>query len=163
MMGATHGSIGFTLGLAVGLAAHTSLSGAIELAFVGSVAALLPDIDHPSSKMRQRMGRIGHLGLAWLPHRGLTHTLIFTFIIAILSLVLTRSPVMWVIPLAYLSHLIGDSLTRRGIPLFWPFRKATFYFLPRRLRIRSGGRVDGWIAALSTLLMFGLLFFGYYV
>jgi inner membrane protein len=65
---------------------------------------------------------------ARLGHRGPVHSLAVCLgltLLVILSLVVLKAPCAprWVgaaFGLGYLSHLIGDGLTARGVPLWWP-------------------------------------------
>lgn len=159
MMGSTHVQLGLIAGLGVGLAAHTTFPEATGLALVGGLAALLPDIDHPKSGIRRKMGIAGHLGLFWLSHRGLTHTALFALLVGILAFVFAPPLVAFAIVGGYASHLLGDAITRRGIPLWWPFSKRTFHGVPRWGRIATGSRME-WVIWLLNLVVIGVLIFG---
>lgn len=72
--------------------------------------ALLPDIDQASSTLGSRCKPI-----AWLlQHRGVTHSLLFAALCGVLYPYLG---------LGVLSHIVLDMLNRKGVMLFWPFRK----------------------------------------
>lgn len=156
MMGSTHLTLGVAAGLAVGLALNATFPEATGMALIGGVAALLPDIDHPNGQIRQKMGVAGHLSLFWLSHRGLTHTLPFTLLVAVLSFALAPDLIQWPIVAGYTSHLVADSVTRRGIPLWWPLSNRPFHaFLPRPLRITTGGWVERivWVFSLVGIAL----------
>lgn len=159
MMGTTHVQIGLITGFGVGLLAHTTFPEASLLALVGGVAALLPDIDHPRGKIRQKLGIAGHLGLFWLSHRGLTHTALFALLVGILAFVFAPPLVAFAIVGGYASHLMGDAITRRGIPLWWPVSKRPYHALPRWMRIATGSRME-WVIWLLNLVVIGVLIFG---
>lgn len=162
MMGSTHVQFGLIVGLGVGLAANATFPEATGLALIGGLAALLPDIDHPRSGIRQKMGTAGHLSLFWLSHRGLTHTALFALGVSLLSLFLAPPLIAWAICGGYASHLLADAVTRRGIPLWWPLSKRSFHALPRWMRIATGGRVEWSIWFLNLLVIVVLIFGGRY-
>ncbi|AWK14432.1 metal-dependent hydrolase [Candidatus Fukatsuia symbiotica] len=92
------------------------------------LASLLPDIDHPSSILGQRLRWISLPMARLFGHRGFTHSLL-----AIIGgMVLFRSDISahWFFPpdvlhamiIGYFSHLLADMLTPAGVPLLWPCR-----------------------------------------
>ena len=116
--------------------AHSTMTAAI--------GALTPDLDHPRSALGRRLPFISLPLSRIFGHRGFTHSLLAAFLLFLLLLVLvhtshyTSSPSMaaagqgmqpLLIPfiIGYLSHILGDSLTPSGVPLFWP-RKRTYSF-----------------------------------
>ena len=93
-------------GLTVAVAMNAT---APETALI-ALGALLPDIDHSSST-------IGHnvKPIAWLlPHRGITHSLLF----AAIAFVIHPS-----LAIGVASHILLDLLNPAGVELLWPFRK----------------------------------------
>lgn len=64
----------------------------------------------------------------------------------------THLPWLRFIAFGYLAHILADALTISGVPLLGPFSKKDVGFLPKSLRIRTGG-------ALERLL--GLAVWGY--
>ncbi|HWE63212.1 MAG TPA: metal-dependent hydrolase [Chloroflexota bacterium] len=98
-------------------------------------------------------------------HRGWTHAPPFALALAVASfalgpLLLPALPgVGAAFAAGYLSHLVADALTIRGIPLCWPGQQApSLHLLPRPLRVRtgSGGEVlfnVCWVAALPALAL----------
>ncbi|ARC54092.1 metal-dependent hydrolase [Candidatus Riesia pediculicola] len=96
---------------------------------VGSViGSMIPDIDHPCSKIGRSMRCISVPIYKLSGHRGITHSLIFWITIAFLfSPISERSVISCDFTksflLGYLSHIVGDLLTKSGVPLFWPFKK----------------------------------------
>jgi inner membrane protein len=71
-------------------------------------------------------------------HRGRTHTLLA------LGLLLAGAAYLdwpaWALAgcAGYASHLLADSFTRSGIPLFWPLSEWRFHLTPRLLWITTG-------------------------
>lgn len=59
----------------------------------------------------------------------------------------------------YLSHLVADGLTIRGIPLWWPGAgRPSLHLLPRGLRVRTGGAGERvfnicWVAGIPAVLI----------
>jgi membrane-bound metal-dependent hydrolase YbcI (DUF457 family) len=172
-MGRTHAASG---GLAFAASAPLLSGLGVDLSPVGLAvgvvaaagAALLPDLDHPSSTVARSLGPLsGALARVVAAisggHRQGTHSLVgvasFTVlalladqagtsgrtVVAVLLLVLasaglhlrlSRAPVLHLAVCALLgfvivaacpevsdaAHLLGDALTREGIPVLWPFR-----------------------------------------
>ena len=79
-------------------------------------ASLLPDIDHPSSKIGRRFKFLNYL----FSHRGFFHSLFALLIFTILLYFIN-----YLLAIAFFSgyflHLLLDSFTRQGIFLFYPF------------------------------------------
>lgn len=146
----------------------------------GWLGGLMPDIDHPNSTISRYkvFGIPIFKPIAWLinslfGHRGATHTL--------WALILTWAPFLLLpafIPsqyiltqlvsvlfgigyaVGYLSHLLLDSLTPSGTPMFWPLPDI-------HLGKLTTGKYDGIVRVvikISTLLVCGsmLYFWGTY-
>lgn len=83
-------------------------------------------------------------------HRGITHTLFF-MIITTLFVGIFDIKVAFIYGIAYLSHLILDSLTKKGVPLFWPISKKYY-----GLKLIRTGSYEEWglfILAICIFLM----------
>lgn len=152
MMGTTHAAIGALVGLVAASQINSEPSSAIALGVLGAFIALLPDIDHPNSKIRQRTGWIGHAALFWLPHRGITHTLWAVLLVGLIAYVLLPVPLAIVITAAYASHIIADAMTPSGIRLLMPMK----WKLRSPLPIRTGGAVE-WLFSLGVMVTIGIL------
>lgn len=94
------------------------------------VGGLLPDIDHPKSAIGRQLPWLSHPLSAIFGHRGFTHSLLAIVIMLGALFLFTASgegsQLRWlVVPLCvgYLSHIVGDSFTPSGVPLFYPKRK----------------------------------------
>lgn len=153
MMAPTHMAAGMLAGYAVGVAAGLPLVSAEAgaLVLVGVVAALLPDVDHPKSLIRQRTGCIGLLAGGWFGHRGFTHTLPALAIVGLIVALIAPLSVAVAVMAGYGSHLLLDAFTRSGVPLAWPLTGASVRLLPRPLQVRTGG----WREAAFLLAMLG--------
>lgn len=92
--------------------------------------------------------------LVFSGHRKFTHSLLFFLLLCLYSL-LTK--IYFHIPLFYFtgflcgvaSHLIGDYITKRGIPLFYPFSKKYFKFV---LTFRTGSSKEHIITSILTFI-----------
>lgn len=91
----------------------------------------------------------GSLGvLSWLvrrvvSHRGFTHTILCAAILGTLGIwVGERLVGSWVpgvaLAVGYLSHLVTDAMTYRGVDMLWPV-PVTIHVLPPGLRFGNGG------------------------
>lgn len=147
MLARTHMVFGLVF-LAIG-----NRAGLLEMDLVSAgfavAGSLLPDIDHPGSAIGRRTRPLSDLAGLILGHRGFTHSLLSLIAWAIALLYAGISELDWLIAisLGYLSHLFGDWLTPRGVPLFWP--RKTMYCAP--FLIKTGG-------AGEFLLTLGILF-----
>lgn len=69
-------------------------------------------------------------GAGWFSHRGVTHTLWALFYWVVMSYLLEQSTgisgIALVSSLSYLSHLIGDMLTKRGVKFLHPITNKVF-------------------------------------
>ncbi len=127
-----------------------TLGKSATLAAAAFIGGLLPDVDEPKSKMGNMVpyGRLGRLALAmgccivwhwtqswrtlaaavfflmlaFIPHRGITHSL---YALSLFYVATRGLPPLYqdTFLLGYASHLVLDALNPRGIPLFWPWNK----------------------------------------
>lgn len=138
MTGKTHQAIGLAAASAVFFATQPAtpltwpIAGTIVVgAFIGS---LLPDIDQPTSNFWQSIP-LGGLGRAIVPktlggHRNLSHSILGVLLFYGVSSVIAKyvlaahidqSILLQSLLAGFLAHLAADTITVRGIPLFWPF------------------------------------------
>lgn len=142
MMGLTHITAGVGVGLAVAVVTHSPPLPAVGLAAAGGLAALLPDIDHRHSHFRKRFGIVGDVFLFWLPHRGLTHSLLLWGVLSVACWLLLPLPYAVAAAGAYASHLLLDMLTPHGLAVLWPMSGRKLHIAPPLLRVRTGGLVE---------------------
>lgn len=99
--------------------------------FVCLLGSLLPDLDHPSSKLGSKLPFISYPIAGIFGHRGITHSLLAITAIAwaMKTYIFTGNGstglyvlFMWPLAIGYLSHLFADLFSYAGIPLFYPFR-----------------------------------------
>lgn len=96
--------------------------------------------------------------IPWLGHRNITHS-ITSVIILYYLLTFTEMPSTIIIHAVagYSSHLIGDFLTKQGIPLFYPFSKKRY-----GLRIMStGSKMGNFVELLIIVLVFITIYLTY--
>jgi len=145
MMFKTHVAFGFLAGILT----IDYLSPANQILFISLVmlGAILPDIDHPNSKIGSKFKIIGFL----FEHRGFFHSFLMIPLISVLIFYFTRSYTL-IMPLGigYGSHLISDAVTKEGIMPLHPLTK---------IRIRGFIRTGG---ALEYILFFLIIIFAAY-
>lgn len=117
MTGITHAAAGAAIGAAAGVFSGHEFIGVL----VSTLAALLPDVDHPGSVL----GRVLRPLAVWLEekygHRnGPTHTLQFSVLMGLVLGVIPAVAIGSLVPLicgvlGAVSHLFLDSMTRSGI------------------------------------------------
>ena len=134
------------------------------------VAAWLPDVDNPRSRLGNGLSRTKSPLLntitrpvSWMlrsasfvlvravGHRTLTHSLLG---VALFFLVLRLIPgshpeLLMALVAGYASHLFADALNTRGVPLLWPLGRP-FRLLPGG--VRSGGTAEFFVAFVAVLL-----------
>ena len=140
MRGLTHLAGGICAAGIIARSVDASWTSAITGIAVSSVAALAPDwinVAVPGLRIRGATG-----------HRGFTHWLLTAAITsACVWMVRPQLTPFWLV--GYLSHLVLDMLTERGIPALWP--------LPWQislLPIREGGLFDRWLGAALVIVAF---------
>lgn len=97
--------------------------------------------------MAGTLGTMSWLLRRFVSHRGATHTLVCAAVVGLLagwgSLRLFDTPVPGLaLVIGYLSHLVTDAMTIRGVDLFSPFIPLTVHVLPPGLRFRNGGTME---------------------
>lgn len=143
---------------ATSLAAIAINAGELDLSLwvalpLASVGALLPDADHPESKLGRRVYPLSLLLYQFAGHRGVTHSLLFWALMSggfyyLNQLWFPSLPQAWVaLAVGHLSHLIGDMcFGRYGVQLLWPLR--------RRIRIVPGSWSVGGVHEFLFLCLF---------
>ncbi|MCL6559343.1 MAG: metal-dependent hydrolase [Firmicutes bacterium] len=140
MLWRTHFLAGAAAGL---LAGHADAKAAAVSAGIAGIAALLPDIDSPRSKLGRMITPVSWSIKELAGHRGILHSLLGAGVVTLLM-----SSALWLwyththvfaqmlfprwydyghlvllIAAGYLSHLVMDSLNPQGVPWLWPYRK----------------------------------------
>ncbi len=119
MMFITHMSFALFVGLLLTDKFFLPVNKYVFLAII-VFASLLPDIDSAHSLL----GRRAKVVSMAFRHRGVIHSLFVMIIFSIILLIIT--PNLYYLSafvIGYFSHLMLDSITPKGIPLFWPSKK----------------------------------------
>lgn len=132
------------------------------------VAAWLPDVDNPRSRLGNGLSRMKNPVLhratrpvSWalratsfllfrtVGHRTLTHSLLgVALFVVLISPVAALSPDLFLaLVVGYASHLFADALNRRGVPLLWPAGRP-FRLVPGG--VRSGGVAEFVVALIAS-------------
>jgi membrane-bound metal-dependent hydrolase YbcI (DUF457 family) len=130
------------------------------------LGALAPDLDAEESSIKGELGLAGELIQGGLSLLGVKHRGVFHSGLAILVVFVAAGGMGWwlgyadvglAFGLGYFSHIaLADAMTITGVPLFWPL-KHPFHLLPKGLRVRTGGSVEGLIFLLVIVGVIGLL------
>lgn len=121
-----------------------------------ALGSLLPDIDHPKSWLGRRIRPVSLLISKIFGHRGITHSLLAVIGCLLCLRFIGKANFATAVMVGYLSHLLCDSLTKRGVPLLWPWRRPFgFRFM------QTGGfgeSLVGFLMAVGTAMPWGLHF-----
>lgn len=130
----------------------------------GYFGSLLPDIDHPGSKIGRALYPIAWVVNKLFGHRGATHSLLALFLTSVLFvlpafllesvLALLYTQFAIGVSVGFLSHLILDMSTKSGVPLLHPFSGKSF-----RIARLTTGKHDGLVSVLSISLTAATLYF----
>ncbi len=87
--------------------------------------SIFPDIDHPRSYIGYKFKIISYLLFYFFKHRTITHSLFFLFIIFNIIIYLNFFFILDLniiigIYVGYISHILADMITNRGIYFLWP-------------------------------------------
>ena len=121
-MGQTHAAAGILAAEIVLGASHAPLIYWPLGIALGAVAGILPDIDHPSSFLNQRLP-LGRTAGTALNHRHFTHSIVATLLFSLY--------LHWLWPMVpevlinaavagYFSHVLIDQLNPEGDQMLWP-------------------------------------------
>lgn len=122
------------------------------------LGSLLPDIDHRNSYIGRRLKIASYIISKTLGHRSIVHTPIAIFAFSTLLYFLTMKLTgmihdvsrLFVIGLSagMYSHLFLDMMTKRGIPLLYPFHSKSY-----RIAKFKGGGIGDTLAIISCTLL----------
>lgn len=169
MTGRTHDIVSFASLLTVAsIYPPTSLNLTTTIASLmgGVVGALIPDMDQATNRLYDLLpagnfvGRI--LRYLMLGHRTLSHSIlgvylfykILTLIIPIIfnPVYVDTQIIIVSIMIGIVSHIFADSLTKDGVPLFFPFKIKVGIPPIKKLRITTGKFVESAIVFPGTLI-----------
>ena len=136
---------------------------------VAAVAAWVPDVDNPRSRLGNGLSRTKSPILnavvcpaSWalravsftlfrtVGHRTLTHSLlgIALFVVLISPIAPLSAALFLALVAGYASHLVADALNAKGVPLLWPAARR-MRLLPRG--VRSGGIAEVVVALVAAM------------
>jgi inner membrane protein len=138
------------LGIVVFLFFESFFSGgnAVVFFFLVLLGSILPDIDEKHSKINRWTGIIGIIIAFFFKHRGLFHSVVLHGSLFVLLWKFFDFYYGAALFLGYFAHLLGDGITRMGVPIFYPFSN---------WKIRGPVRVGGWMEGVIFFLLFVLI------
>lgn len=123
MLWKTHFLAGASAGLLVA-GQHADAKAALVSAGIAGLAALLPDVDSPDSRIGRAVPVLPKALKAAVGHRGALHSLAgAAFMTLLFSLLFRHENVAYLtVPflIGYLSHIAVDALNPPKVPLLWP-------------------------------------------
>lgn len=173
MLGHTHALFGAATLLTVEVIAKTAAvefvqphlikgipAGLILCTGAAILGALAPDLDAEESTIKGELGLVGEmiqggLHLLGVQHRGVLHSGLTSLLVLIAAGGLGwwwgYADVGLAFGLGYFSHVaLADAMTLTGVPLWWPLDRS-FHLLPKGLRVRTGGPVEGLVFLVVAL------------
>jgi len=117
MMFLSHALFGFLSGFFV--CNFLSCQNPIVFIALSTIASSFPDIDHLNSKISRKLRPFAVITTAFFSHRGFLHS-VFPPLIIYALLIRVDSLIATAILIGYLSHLLLDATTTRGIRPFYP-------------------------------------------
>lgn len=149
-----------------------SLATLVTSGFAVFLGGLFPDLDNASADFWEKIPGGSLIGKLIAPllggHRMISHSLIGVFLTGFLLdkllfaisgvLLVDMTIVFWAFMVGYISHLAGDSLTKEGIPLFFPLPFNIGFPPLRLLRIETGGRMEKYLIYPGLMLATGYLY-----
>ncbi len=161
MQSTTHMAGGASAAAAYLLFAHPATIQAPPLILtalgIGAIGGLVPDIDHPKSKISQILRPINVFVSRLFSHRGLFHAPFFYLALWSLMVWKFHNPayLLWtnLFFMGIASHLVLDSLNPSGIPLFIPFEAKHHHIA----KIKTGSKTEIVVRTLLYVLYIGLL------
>jgi inner membrane protein len=153
MMALTHATIA-TAGTSLILGTANPL--ALGLAVIGSQ---LPDLDTTTSTIGKIFYPIANYIEDRYPHRSITHCLLATAAIAVVSIAIgyycgdIKSAIA--LPLGHLLACFSDCFTKQGVQLFYPYPAWAVSVSNPRRRLKTGGAGELWVlgAAIALLIL----------
>lgn len=108
---------------------HTPFLSEAALLCLGAAAigSLLPDVDHPYSTIN-RLLILPKLFCLFIRHRTITHSVWMLAGIMLLAFTYLPQPAAIGLSIGYASHIILDTLTPAGVPIFYPAKLRVRFF-----------------------------------
>lgn len=150
---------GTACGAGAALLGKFNIAECIALTALSGLFSIVPDIDLPESKLGHLIKPVSKFINKSFGHRTFTHSglwlIPFGFLIyyfrntAYLSLFIGMF-------IGLFSHLISDTLTKGGVPWFWPFKRKRYTF-----SVIKSGKFDYFPCIFTTIITLFLCFFAF--
>lgn len=132
---------------------------------VAVAASQIPDIDTSTSSIGQILWPISRWIEKRYPHRSVTHSLVFTIALSVISIAVwwrfqVDPKVAIALPLGHLVTCFSDTFTKAGVQLFWPSPLWCVCGLNPKRRLTTGGTGEYWVlvgAVCVIAINFGLI------
>ena len=159
MMALTHAAISAAV---VGFSLQTS--DPIVMA-VAIAASQIPDIDTSTSSIGQILWPISRWIEKRYPHRSVTHSLLFTIFLGVISIALWYKyqidiKVLAALPIGHLAACFSDTCTKQGVQLLWPSPLWCVFGLNPKRRLTTGSPSEYWVlvgAVAAVAINFALI------
>lgn len=117
---------------------------------VAVAASQIPDIDTSTSSIGQILWPISRWIEKRYPHRSVTHSLLFTIFLSVISIALYLRyqidvKVLAALPIGHLAACFSDTCTKQGVQLFWPSPLWCVFGLNPRRRLTTGSPNEYWV------------------
>jgi inner membrane protein len=117
---------------------------------VAIAASQIPDIDTSTSSIGQIFWPVSRWIEKRYPHRSITHSLLFTIGLGVISIALylryqIDMKVAIALPLGHLAACFSDTCTKQGVQLFWPSPLWCVFGLNPRRRLTTGSPAEYWV------------------
>ncbi|MCR4324457.1 MAG: metal-dependent hydrolase [Candidatus Curtissbacteria bacterium] len=179
MTGRTHDLAAFTaLSLVILNTPLPPISLATGLCALGAnfIGGLAPDLDQPTADLWRRLPAGSVIGRLVSPimgsHRFISHSILgvvlFGFVLNALlkwmgTFVLVDMGLVWsAFMIGFVSHLIMDTLTRDGVPWFFPIPVRLGFPPISALRMKTGGYLEKYVVFPGLLIFNGYWFSHHY-
>lgn len=116
------------------------------------LGALMPDIDHPSSKIG-KYNPLSYMINKCFGHRTLTHSFIGLFIFNVIICMLNFKSLLLGFNIGYISHLMLDMMTVSGVPIFYPYKKCY-----RLMKCKTGTDSETIVSCLLVVFITYMIF-----
>lgn len=138
----THAIIGATSAITVATLAATTFGDfyitSAGAAFMGALGGVMPDIDKASSRVGLKFQKTSLAVEKAFGHRGLLHTPVFLLGLMLLNhTIFNNLIILKFFEIGWLSHLLLDLLTPKGIMLLYPINKKFIHLFGLKCKWRN--------------------------
>jgi len=150
----THLAVGALSGLVILKFFHPEPAVIFSLLFL--FASILPDIDTTKSFIGHKLWPVSSVLSLFVKHRGFLHSIWLPLVSFSFAAYFGYAMIGAAFALGYLVHILADSVTEEGVPLFAPF-------FMRRVRgfIKTGGTLE-YVFLLCVCVMLGVTAASFY-